>query len=221
MPALLAFAMAGVFHILYRLLFQEIDGFLKSSGAMGASGALRSALASLILLALAFPVYRWLLSDERPISRLWSTSRKAPTHGLDSPVALGAALLTGILAGALVMGLSSFWPSSPSPLPGAGSILFIVGLTPIAEELYFRYLMQGYLMESMQRVSAPAWAVATLPLAFSVLCFAFSHHYFIAPVLLIPGLASGLVFLRWGVLASMVTHSAYNAVLIGGAYAFS
>ncbi|MCB1139782.1 MAG: CPBP family intramembrane metalloprotease [Leptospiraceae bacterium] len=219
--------MAAVFHILYRLLFQEIDGFLQSSGH---PQAVSSALASVLLLALAFPVYHWLLSDTRKPADVWSASVATLANRSASVLAdrsttvwtaLAMALLAGLLAGCLVLVVAFFWSDSPSPLPGVVGVFLIVILTPAAEELYFRYLMQGYLMESLKRVSASAPMIRVLPLAFSVLCFAFSHHYFIAPVLLIPGLASGLVFLRWGVLASMVTHSAYNAVLIGGAYAFS
>ena len=188
-------------HILYRLLFSEIDVFLRGwQLPLYAS----SAVAGAILLLLAGLAYRFLLED----SRIPGLSIK--------PEKAAQSLAGGLLAGLVVILISYFWPgeSSRSDLTILQAAVLVL-LIPVVEELYYRQLMLGYLLKRMPSTKAMFWGMQ----AIVALCFAFSHDYFIAPVLLIPGLAFGLLFSRANVAGSILAHAAYNALLLGGTYA--
>lgn len=223
----MAFLLAGTVHILYRLLFTEIDAFLMQLEGLEWSARYRSPAAGGVLLLLMLVLYRWVLSD--PLQR---GNYLLTFNGHPAWKALPLSALAGLISGGLVLLIAPFWPpgadgwSAPPEAtpPGAREfpsmfeILSLVLFTPLVEEAYYRFLMQGYLQRQLQDAGQGQVRAVAFSLGFSVLCFAFSHHYFIAPVLLIPGLASGLIFVRWNALASLVTHSIYNSVLIGGTY---
>ena len=201
----MAFLMAGAVHLLYRLLFGEVNSFLAAKIPEYLAGPATGSL----LLLLIIPIYRILLSDSRPFSRSFRPEPRALLWGF----------LVGLLAGFLVLLIALFWsPASESALPPVGGLLAIMIWTPIVEELYYRFMIQGYLMGSMVEHGHSRQAAKIIPLAFATVCFLFSHDYFIAPVLLIPSLAFGLIFIQWNVTAAMISHAVYNAVLIGGTY---
>lgn len=203
--------MAGAGHILYRLLFLEVDPFLKGLGlpdyvAGPASGS--------ILLGLMIPLFWWIFNDSpKRLRDIQDPFRKQRTV----PAILGGGL-AGLIAATIVLGISLFIEGSDSAFPTLPEILAIVIWTPVVEELYYRFMLQGYLMRSIENQGHPPIYSQYLPLCFATVCFVFSHDYFIAPVLLIPSLAFGLVFIRWNAASAMISHGVYNAVLIGGTY---
>tara|TARA_B100001939_G_scaffold186970_1_gene161081 strand:- start:46771 stop:47403 length:633 start_codon:yes stop_codon:yes gene_type:complete len=204
----MAFLMAGLVHLLYRLLFEEVNSFLSGYLDTYLSGPATGTL----LLLIIYPIYRFILEDDRdPVEE-----SLAPIRGHSS--AFLQAILLGLATGMIVWFIALFWPDTgKSTLPPWQGIVAIVLWTPVVEEIYYRFLLQGFLMRSMKS-GGPSALALFLPLIFATGCFIFSHDYFIAPVLLIPSLAFGLIFIKWNVTAATVSHAVYNAVLIGGTY---
>ncbi|MBU41684.1 MAG: hypothetical protein CMN76_00575 [Spirochaetaceae bacterium] len=225
---LMAFLMAGTAHLLYRLLFEEVNSFLSG---IGVSPHWSSPVSGLLLLPLFYVLYCSILGDDwkrpgrflLPAAGRGSEGRSAgPVSGsLGRARALMMGALVGLACSLWVILISRFWPDSSNPgLPGLSEILAITLVTPTVEEAYYRLLLQGYLTLSLAHSGAGPRS-QLLALLFSAACFLLSHDYFIAPVLLIPALAFGLVFIRWNALAAILSHAVYNAALIGGAYAIS
>lgn len=79
-------------------------------------------------------------------------------------------------------------------------------LVPALEEVYFRLLLTGALL---QRQWKPAAAVVT-----TAVIFALSHDYFVAPFLFPVGLAAGWLFTRYGLLAAFAMHATYNGLIL-------
>lgn len=79
-------------------------------------------------------------------------------------------------------------------------------LVPAIEEVYFRLLLTGALL---QRQWKPSAAVVT-----TAVIFALSHDYFVAPFLFPVGLAAGWLFRRYGLIAAFVMHATYNGLIL-------
>ena len=88
----------------------------------------------------------------------------------------------------------------------AVSFLMPAVIVPVVEEVYFRAVLLASLCQS--KLSA-VWAVIL-----NALFFAIVHHYSVAPFLFAVGLAAGWLFLRFGLVSSVVMHMVYNAMIV-------
>ena len=132
-------------------------------------------------------------------------------------VALHALWIAGLMLGlAWAMGIVRFdpaWVSAPSPWEGPAWRFLLVNLlfTCVAEEAFFRGLVQGGLTRWLTRAGRPAWpAVAAAALLFGLAHAGGGWAY--AGLAALAGLGYGLVRERTGrVGAAVAAHFALNA----------
>jgi membrane protease YdiL (CAAX protease family) len=140
-----------------------------------------------------------------------------PAFGLE---AAGAARQS-VIAGAFGLGLGglgllyvqlveSVAPDAVPPVPSDGLVfLFVLAVfaAPVIEELLFRGLLLGALLRSVPAAVAGVW---------SALLFTFVHPMVSWPPVFLLGVLCAALRLRgWSVVACMVLHAVYNAVVVG------
>jgi len=130
---------------------------------------------------------------------------------------IGAALIAALVTFGAVYLITMAAPNhAPSPYHGqmrdrlripvdaaliTASLLLV---TPVMEEFFYR----GALFSFFAR------ADRHLALLLQALLFGFAHYYFVAPVMAFAGLVFGIVSMRFGLSASMISHSLYNALIL-------
>lgn len=99
-------------------------------------------------------------------------------------------------------------------LVGAAAIL----LAPILEELLFRFIGLGIVYNLLTRMARERYAkLALIPWVFCVTSlFAILHgpNKISFPAYFVPGMVYSLIYLRYGLFASILTHSSSNAAAL-------
>ena len=91
-------------------------------------------------------------------------------------------------------------------------VLFVISsviVTPILEEFFYRELLGKYLMERMGIQTG---------LLFQGLFFALMHDISSAPVIFSVGVAAGMMYIKFGLKGSVITHGMYNAAIIASVF---
>ena len=106
--------------------------------------------------------------------------------------------------------VESVAPDAVPPVPSDGLVfLFVLAVfaAPVIEELLFRGLLLGALLRSVPAAVAGVW---------SALLFTFVHPMVSWPPVFLLGVLCAALRLRgWSVVACMVLHAVYNAVVVG------
>ena len=87
-------------------------------------------------------------------------------------------------------------------------ILFVLSsviVTPVLEEFFYRELMGKFLME---RSGMDAGII------FQALFFALGHEFSVFPVIFAVGMITGIMYLKFGLRGSIITHAFYNVFII-------
>ena len=84
-------------------------------------------------------------------------------------------------------------------------------LTPVMEEIFYREFLGKFLAERM------GWETGIF---LQALLFAFAHKTAILPVMFTVGIACGIMYFKFGLKGSILTHSLYNALVLMLAFYF-
>jgi len=194
--AMLAFFLLQV---LAALLFSSVSGnealvIMLSFAAAGAG-------------ALAFAAIRL---DSRRIQLGAAFGLKAAGAARQSVIAAAFGFGLGGLGLLYVQLVESVAPDAVPPVPNDGLVfLFVLAVftAPVVEELLFRGLLLGALRRSVPAAVAGVW---------SALLFTFVHPMVSWPPVFLLGVLCAALRLRgWSVVACMVLHAVYNAVVVG------
>ncbi|MBL8022089.1 MAG: CPBP family intramembrane metalloprotease [Leptospirales bacterium] len=132
-----------------------------------------------------------------------------------NPIAEGRRLESAIAAVGAGLGLylllqaflrfTGLFSGSERPIAKGLTILVSGLLTPMAEELLYRAGLFRFLRSTMPTAFA---------LIVSSFCFAIVHPIVSAPFILVCGLTFGVLYWRYGLMASILAHVVYNLLIL-------